>query len=88
MREFLDCWIAPPNADPLPTDLYRISWNTIHLSMARMVIEDIDENIFGGYPPPEWKALKSHDHKGDEKIKSFLFTLKNARSVPPQQFAP
>ena len=56
--------------------------------MTRMVIEDIDENNVGGYTPPEWKAVKSHYHKGDENVKSFLFTLKNSHNVPPQKFAP
>jgi hypothetical protein len=60
----------------------------IHLSMTRMVIEDIDENVFGGYTPTEWKELRSHYHKGDENVKSFLFTLKNPHNIPRQKFAP
>jgi hypothetical protein len=34
------------------------------------------------------RAVKSHYHKGDENVKSFLLTLKNPHSVPPQKFAP
>jgi hypothetical protein len=88
MRDFLACWITPPNVDPFPTDLWRISGNTIHLSITPRMIEDIDETIFGGYTPPEWKALKSHYDKEDENVKSFLFTLQNPHNVPPQKFAP
>jgi hypothetical protein len=52
-----------------------------------MVIENMDGQIFGGHPSIEWKSLKSHCYKRDERTKSFLFRLKNSHNVPAQKSA-
>jgi hypothetical protein len=59
------------------------------------VILDTKGNIFGGFTPVEWESrewngkLWDEDNrsKGDDSLKSFLFTLKNPRNIPPRRFA-
>jgi hypothetical protein len=49
------------------------------------VILDTNGNIFGGFTPVEWDS--SGTFKGDDSLKSFLFTLKNPHNIPPRKFA-
>jgi hypothetical protein len=49
------------------------------------LIRDIDGNVFGGFTPVEWE--NNCWWKGDDSLLSFLFTLRNPRSVPPGKFA-
>jgi hypothetical protein len=43
------------------------------------------KNIFGAFTPVEWD---SENHwKGDDSLKSFLFTLKNPHNIPARKFA-
>jgi hypothetical protein len=51
------------------------------------VIEDTDGNIFGGFTPVEWESRTSNYYKGDDSLRSFLFTLRNPHGVPPRKFA-
>jgi hypothetical protein len=50
------------------------------------VIVDTDGNIFGGFTPTEWESDKWGKYKGDDKGKSFLFTMRNPHHVPPKRF--
>jgi hypothetical protein len=46
---------------------------------------DTDGNVFGGFTPVKWESgLK---YKGDDSLRSFLFTLRNLHGVPPRKFA-
>jgi hypothetical protein len=40
--------------------------------------------IFGGYTPLAWSSQASH--VSDPSLKSFVFTIKNPHSLPPQIF--
>jgi hypothetical protein len=55
------------------------------------LILDIDGNVFGGFTPVKWESSDPGDRFGhfrsDENLQSFLFTLGNPHSVPPQKFA-
>jgi hypothetical protein len=56
------------------------------------LIEDTDGNVFGGFTPVEWESRvwtgTSKDMvKGDDSLRSFLFTLRNPHGVPPRKFA-
>jgi hypothetical protein len=59
------------------------------------VILDTDGNIFGGFTPVAWASPKWNGRSGtgdnrskaDPSLKSFLFTLKNPRNIPPRRFA-
>jgi hypothetical protein len=59
------------------------------------LIQDINENIFGGFAPVEWESRKwngksgkeSNCHKADASLKSFIFTLKNPHDIPARTFA-
>jgi hypothetical protein len=48
------------------------------------VISDTDGNVFGGFTPVEWE--NSCSFKGDDSLRSFLFTLRNPHGVPPRKF--
>jgi hypothetical protein len=48
---------------------------------------DTKGNIFGGFTPTEWESSKDGKLKGDESLKSFLFTLKNPHNTPARKFA-
>jgi hypothetical protein len=56
---------------------------------------EIERNVFGGVAPVEWELRqwngKGGDEnnclKGDDSLRSFLFTLRNPHCVPPRKFA-
>jgi hypothetical protein len=55
------------------------------------LIVDIDGNIFGGFTPVEWESRVpigwgENCGKGDDSLRSFLFTLRNPHGVPPRKF--
>jgi hypothetical protein len=41
--------------------------------------------VFGGFTPVEWDSHSCR--KGDDSLRSFLFTLRNPHDVPPRKFA-
>jgi hypothetical protein len=49
------------------------------------LILDTDGNVFGGFTPVKWQTRGGS--KGDDSLRSFLFTLKNPHGVPPRKFA-
>jgi hypothetical protein len=51
------------------------------------LIEDTNGNIFGGFTPVKWETDKYGHWKGDDSLRSFLFTLRNPHGVPPRKFA-
>jgi hypothetical protein len=50
------------------------------------LISDTKGNVFGGFTPVKWEFLNGQ-LKGDDSLRSFLFTLRNPRSIPPRKFA-
>jgi hypothetical protein len=50
------------------------------------LILDTDGNVFGGFTPVEWES-SGGKYKGDDSLRSFLFTLRNPHGVPPRTFA-
>jgi hypothetical protein len=52
------------------------------------LIADTEGNVFGGFTPVEWESGRYGKCKGDDSLRSFLFTLRNPHGVPPQWFAP
>jgi hypothetical protein len=51
------------------------------------VILDTKGNVFGGYTPTAWESPKGHRDKGDETLKSFIYTLRNPNGVSARKFA-
>jgi hypothetical protein len=56
------------------------------------LISDTDGNVFGGFTPVKWESRvyklgRGNPYKGDDSLRSFLFTLRNPRGVPPRKFA-
>jgi hypothetical protein len=59
------------------------------------LIADTDGNVFGGFTPVKWEARmwngkhgeENNTWKGDDSLRSFLFTLRNPHGVPPRKFA-
>jgi uncharacterized coiled-coil protein SlyX len=59
------------------------------------LIEDVSGNVFGGFTPVEWESRvwnrKTREQnnclKGDDSLKSFLFTLANPHNISPRKFA-
>jgi hypothetical protein len=59
------------------------------------LISDTDGNVFGGFTPVKWESREwnwrwgdeNNCWKGDDSLRSFLFTLRNPRGVPPRKFA-
>jgi hypothetical protein len=51
------------------------------------LIADTDGNVFGGFTPVEWESDAHGKWKGDDSLRSFLFTLRNLHGVPPRKFA-
>jgi hypothetical protein len=51
------------------------------------VIETTKGFIFGGFTPVGWASHGSGIYLADTSKKSFLFTLKNARSIAPRRFS-
>jgi hypothetical protein len=59
------------------------------------MIHDTDGNIFGGYTPLEWESREWNGNrdetnsclKCDNRLKSFIFTLKNPHNIPAKRFA-
>jgi hypothetical protein len=49
------------------------------------LIADTDGNVFGGFTPVKWES--GNKYKGDDSLRSFLFTLRNPHGVPPRKFA-
>jgi hypothetical protein len=49
------------------------------------LIEDVNGNIFGGFPLVTWAS--GFRCKADPSLKSFFFTLKNPNNVSAQRFA-
>jgi hypothetical protein len=60
----------------------------------QMLILDTKGNVFEGFTPVEWESRmwngKEGDEnniwKGDDSLRSFLFTLRNPRGVPARKF--
>jgi hypothetical protein len=48
---------------------------------------DTNGNIFGGFTPVKWESRTSNYWRGDDSLKSFLFTLKNPHNIPARRFA-
>jgi hypothetical protein len=64
-----------------------------HANTLTMIL-DTDRNIFGGFTPVEWESPlwdwereEEDTLKGNDSLKSFLFTLKNRHNVAPRRFA-
>jgi hypothetical protein len=51
------------------------------------LISDTDGNVFGGFTPVKWEPHIYGTVKGDNSLRSFLFTLRNPHGVPPRKFA-
>jgi hypothetical protein len=51
------------------------------------LIADTDGNLFGGFTPVKWESDDDREYKGDDSLRSFLFTLRNPHGVPPRKFA-
>jgi hypothetical protein len=59
------------------------------------LIQDQNENVFGGFTPVEWETREwprklgpeSNCFKADPSLKSFVFTLKNPHNFPASKFA-
>jgi hypothetical protein len=51
------------------------------------LILDTDGNVFGGFTPLKWEPSVRGKWKGDDTLRSFIFTLRNPHGVPPQRFA-
>jgi hypothetical protein len=50
------------------------------------LIADTDGNVFGGFTPVKWES-RSSGVKGDNSLRSFLFTVRNPHGVSPRKFA-
>jgi hypothetical protein len=50
------------------------------------VILDTDGNVFGGFTPVKWESRTYATAKGDDSLRSFIFTLKNPHNIPAQRF--
>jgi hypothetical protein len=58
------------------------------------LISDTKGNVFGGFTPVKWKSREwngkdgdeDNRFKGDDSLRSFLFTLKNPHGVPARKF--
>jgi hypothetical protein len=59
------------------------------------LIADIERNVFGDFTLVEWESRvwngkggnENNCYKGDDSLRSFLFTLRNPHCVPPRKFA-
>jgi hypothetical protein len=59
------------------------------------IIQDTDGNVFGGFTPVEWESLmwngksggENNRLKGDDSLRSFLFTLRNPHYIAARKFA-
>jgi hypothetical protein len=52
------------------------------------IIEDTNGNVLGGFTPLEWESrFPGTREKGDNSVRTFLFTLNNPSGVPPRKFA-
>jgi hypothetical protein len=49
------------------------------------LIADTDGNVFGGFTPEKW--VSGWKSKGDDSLRSFLFTLRDPHDLPPRKFA-
>jgi hypothetical protein len=49
------------------------------------LVEDTRGFIFGGFTPAKWESGPYHS-RGDESLKSFLFTVKNPMNTQPMRF--
>jgi hypothetical protein len=49
------------------------------------LISDTNGHVFGGFTPVKWDS--SGKYKEDDSLRSFLFTLRNPRRVPPRKSA-
>jgi hypothetical protein len=47
---------------------------------------DTRGNVFGGFTPVKWTSPIDHEYGLDEYMRSFIFTLKNPRGIPPMKF--
>jgi hypothetical protein len=56
-----------------------------HANTLTLVL-DRNGNIFGGFTPVKWESGWGK-WKGDDSLRSFLFTLRNPHGVPPRKFA-
>jgi hypothetical protein len=58
------------------------------------VILDTKGNIFGGFTPVKWKSRRwngkegneDNRRKGDDSLKSFVFTIRNPHGISPKRF--
>jgi hypothetical protein len=55
------------------------------------LIVDTEGNVFGRFTPVKEESsafLEEYGRsKGDDRLRSFLFTLRNPRGLPPRKFA-
>jgi hypothetical protein len=51
------------------------------------LILDTQGNVFGGFTPVKWESRTSNYWKGDDSLRSFLFTLRNPHGIPPRKLA-
>jgi hypothetical protein len=51
------------------------------------VILDTKGNVFGGFTPAKWESANPYKYKGDDSVKSFVFTLKNPHNISARKFA-
>jgi hypothetical protein len=74
-----------------PTEFHRRCEGHAH---TLTVILDTNGNIFGGFTPVAWESQvwnkkrgnEDNTWKGDDSMKSFLFTLKNPHNIPARRF--
>jgi hypothetical protein len=51
------------------------------------LIADTKGNVFGGFTPVKWESGQKGKWKGDDSLRSFLFTLRNPHGVPVRKFS-
>jgi hypothetical protein len=52
------------------------------------LISDTKGNVFGGFTPVMWETPSTYGmQKGDDSLRSFIFTLKNPHGVLPREFS-
>jgi hypothetical protein len=61
--------------------------NTLTLIVTAASRYDAGGFVFGGFAAVEWESPPEWMYKGDDSLKSFLFTLKNPHNIPARKFA-
>jgi outer membrane murein-binding lipoprotein Lpp len=65
-----------------------------HANTVTLILDTVG-NVFGGFTPVEWESRKwngkhgneNNSSKGDDSMRSFLFTQRTPHGVPPRKFA-